>query len=97
MKKLKSSAVTDPTRFPGSFDDEPTHYASFILRCWIGEGGRLYARLIDIRTGVGHVVGSLALLPNLVHRLVANAPPADAETQAELSQGSDQTNSNDGR
>jgi hypothetical protein len=82
---------------PDNVGIESPRYASFILRCWIGEEGQLRARLIDIRTGVGHIIGNLDLLPDLVHRLVTNTPPTDAETQAGRSLHLGQTNPNDGR
>ncbi|MBN1657288.1 MAG: hypothetical protein JXA93_02750 [Anaerolineae bacterium] len=80
-------------------DREPAapHYTSFILRCWVGEEGQVHARLIDLRTGVGHVVGRLALLPDLVRHLVATAPPAGTEPQAGDSPRLDQIDPHDRR
>jgi hypothetical protein len=99
MKRPRDYRMTESTCVPDSdnVEIEAPRYASFILRCWMGEEGQLRARLIDIRTGVGHVVGSLALLPDLVRRLVTNAPPPDAETQAEDSPRLDQINPNNRR
>jgi hypothetical protein len=97
MKRPDPSAVPNPTCFPSSHNEEPTRYVSFILRCWTGEEGQLRARLIDVRTDVGHIVGSLALLPDLVRRLMTNAPPTDAETHAEVSPCLDQIDSQDER
>lgn len=90
--------MTESTHIPDSNNTvEVPCYTSFILRCWTSEEGQLRARLIDIRTGVGYVIGSLAVLPDLVYRLVTNTPPTDAETQADGSPGLDQTNPNDRR
>lgn len=62
-------------------------YFSFLLRCWMDDDGQVHARLIDIRTNAGYVVGNLTLLPDLLHRLVTNA--ADAEKQADAYQSID--------
>jgi len=53
-------------------DEEPDlpHHASFILRCWIGKGKEVRARLIDVRSGISYPLTDLAGLPALVHRLV---------------------------
>ena len=52
--------------------EEPNlpHYASFVLRCWTGEDGHVRARLIDAHSGVGHPIGELGDLPQLVRRLL---------------------------
>jgi hypothetical protein len=46
-------------------------YASFILRCWTGEGGQIHVRLIDVNTGVGQAVADVADLPQHVRRLMS--------------------------
>ena len=47
-------------------------YSSFILRCWIGRGGQVRARLIEVRSGVSHPVIDLDELPELLYRLITN-------------------------
>jgi hypothetical protein len=46
-------------------------YASFILRCWIDQSGGTRARLIDVQSGVSHVLTDLDAVPDLVRRLLA--------------------------
>ncbi|MBN1537944.1 MAG: hypothetical protein JW908_14490 [Anaerolineales bacterium] len=70
-------------------EPNPPGYCSFVLRCWTGDDGRVHARLIDIRTNVGHAVGKLSCLPDLVRRLVMNA--AEIEALANDSPRIDQT------
>ena len=45
-------------------------FASFVLRCWTGADGHIRARLIDANSGVGHPIGELEELPQLVRRLL---------------------------
>lgn len=65
---------------PGKETSSPG-YTSFVLRCWVGEDGRVHARLIDIRTRVEHVVGNLSRLPGLVQGLIVNAAAMEAKAQ----------------
>jgi hypothetical protein len=60
-------------------------YASFVLRCWTGQAGQVHARLMDIHTGITHLLGDLGDLPELVQQLVAGAPmvPERADDSAE--------------
>jgi len=51
--------------------DSPCH-ASFILRCWIGQGQHVRIRLIDVSTGIIHTVGNPEQVPALLRRLIAN-------------------------
>ena len=50
---------------------DPVHYSSFILRCWIGAGGQIRARLIDAQLGISQPVADLADLPEQVRDLMA--------------------------
>lgn len=65
---------------PGKETSSPG-YTSFVLRCWVGEDGRVHARLIDIRSQVEHVVGNLSRLPGLVQGLIVNAAALEAKAQ----------------
>jgi len=55
---------------PPDEQDRP-HLASFVLRCWQGEGGRVRARLLDVHSGINHPLSDLTDLPGLVERLLA--------------------------
>lgn len=69
---------------PHLFGDEESdapHYASFILRCWTGKGGKVRVRLIDVHSGVSRPVTDLADLPGLVRRLVAEGAPDQEDTR----------------
>jgi hypothetical protein len=63
------------THLDGEERDLP-HYSSFILRCWIDRGKQVRARLIEVRSGVSHPLAALNELPELVHQLMAEAPPS---------------------
>ncbi len=57
-----------------SFDSEEVGsplYASFILRCWIDQSGQTRARLVNVQSGVSHVLNDLDVVPDLVRRLIA--------------------------
>jgi hypothetical protein len=57
-----------------SFDREEAGsplYASFILRCWIDESGQTRARLVDVQSGVSHMLNDLDAVSDLVRRLLA--------------------------
>lgn len=71
-------------------------YTSFLLRCWIGKEGQIHARLIDLRTGLAHVVVSLAFLPELVRRLALNEPAAEGNARAQGSRCLEQIDTNEG-
>ena len=65
-----------------SLDNEEStapHYASFVLRCWTGDLGRIRARLIDVHSGVSRPVNDLADLPGMVRHLVDQAMPGEKE------------------
>ena len=56
--------------------DEPGEvppYASFLLRCWAGERGRVRARVIAVNSGVSYPLVDLSCLPGLLRALVADA------------------------
>jgi hypothetical protein len=63
------------TKIQPAKDEQPetVHYASFVLRCWIGGSGRIQARLIDVQSGISHPLASLADLPQQVQHLMAPA------------------------
>lgn len=61
---------------PGSEDLRAPHYASFILRCRVDTKGKIYARLIDVNSGMSYPVAELAALPEQVRHLVARSLPA---------------------
>ena len=63
-------------------EDAP-QYASFLLRCWAGEGGRVRARLIEVRSGLSYPLADLAGLPSLVQHLVARAGQATLPDSAD--------------
>jgi hypothetical protein len=46
-------------------------YASFILRCWIDQSGQTRARLVDVQSGVSHMLNDLDAAPDLVRHLIA--------------------------
>ncbi|MGD1994708.1 MAG: hypothetical protein PVI59_16065 [Anaerolineae bacterium] len=46
-------------------------YASFILRCWIDQSGQTRARLVDVQSGVSHMLNDLDAVSDLVRRLLA--------------------------
>lgn len=52
-----------------------THYASFVLRCWLSEEGPLHARLIDVHSGCSYPLADLAALPERIRGLLAQAWP----------------------
>jgi hypothetical protein len=57
-----------------SFDREEAGsplYASFILRCWIDQSGQTRARLVDVQSGVSHMLNDLDAAPDLVRHLIA--------------------------
>ena len=78
--------MVDPNRPPSSHNEEPTHYASFILRCWLGGGERLRARLVDVNSGVSYPVSNLDQLPHLLgqllRRMMLQPSASDAPCQA---------------
>jgi hypothetical protein len=49
-------------------------YQTYILRCWVGEGRQIRARLIAVSTGVSHPVGNLAELPETLKQLILTEP-----------------------
>jgi hypothetical protein len=53
-------------------------HASFILRCWSNPGGKVRARLIDVRTGVTYPLADLDDIPALTRRLLGTGPILDA-------------------
>lgn len=57
-------------------DGAHPHYASFILRCQASTGGRVRARLVDVRSGISCPVHDLDELPDIVRRLLAQTSPA---------------------
>ena len=65
-------AIDDHAPHPPIRPEEPDlpRYASFVLRCWTGADGHVRARLIDANSGVGHPIGELGELPQLVRRLL---------------------------
>ncbi len=46
-------------------------YASFILRCWTDQCGQTRARLVDVQSGVSHVLNDLDAVPDLVRNFLA--------------------------
>ena len=65
-------AIDDHAPHPPIRPEEPDlpRYASFVLRCWTGADGHVRARLIDANSGVGHPIGDLDELPQLMRRLL---------------------------
>ena len=73
--------MKNPTHSPSSRNEEPepTCYASFILRCWLGDREQMRARLVDVNSGVSYPVSHLNQLPRLLGQLLRRAlfqPPA---------------------
>jgi len=72
---------TDHTQLSEARDPDLPHYASFILRCWIGEQGQIHARLIDVNSGIGQPLADLEELPRqvrlMMERAVIPAPSQD--------------------
>lgn len=61
-----------------SFEQESpdlVRYASFVLRCWVGAGGQIRARLIDTQSGIDQPVADLAELPEQVWGLLTRTMP----------------------
>ena len=56
-------------------DGAHTYYASFILRCQVSPGGRVRARLVNVRSGLSWPVNVLDELPEIVRRLLAQSAP----------------------
>ena len=49
----------------------PPRYVSFILRCQARSGGRVRARLLEVRSGFSCSVDDLDELPSIVRRQIA--------------------------
>ena len=60
------------------------HYASFMLRCWRGEGERVRVRLIEVASGESFALADLAGLPGLLQRLLASAERAEADSDSAI-------------
>ncbi len=56
----------------------PSHFTSFVLRCWVGDGGQMRARLTDVHSGLSYPVADPADLPGLVSHLVAQDQPGES-------------------
>lgn len=61
------------TASPDQTNGVQTHHTSFILRCQTGAGGRLHARLLDVRSGVSCPIDDLDELPGIVRDLLSQA------------------------
>jgi hypothetical protein len=70
---MKASNQTEPH---DQVDGAQPHYTSFILRCQASTGGRVRARLVNVRSGLSWPVNDLDKLPDIVRRLLAQAAPA---------------------
>ena len=66
-------------------DLDLSHHASFVLRCWMGKGKEVRARLIDARSGISYPLTDLVELPALVHRLVTETLPTESPADAKRS------------
>jgi hypothetical protein len=73
---MKASQRTEPHN---QIEDAQPRHASFILRCQTSAGGRLRARLVDVRSGVSCSIGDLDELPDIVRGLLSQASPAEDE------------------
>ena len=73
------SDVQDPEDVAGI----PTHPVSFVLRCRVGRGNVVHARLTDVRTGVSYPVRDLSRLPALLQRLVQQSLPSPSSSDPE--------------
>jgi len=62
---------------PDRSESDPPQFTSLILRCWRGEMGQLRIRLVNVNSGVSHLVADLNELPDLVRRQVAPVDPDD--------------------
>lgn len=51
------------------------HYTSFILRCRVNEKGRIQCQLVEVGSGISHALCDLAVLPELVKKLVSKWDP----------------------
>jgi hypothetical protein len=66
--------MSDPQQ-KGQRESQPgaaPHYASFLLRCWPGEDGKVRVRVIGVRTGVNHCLADLDDLPALLRQMMAH-------------------------
>ena len=64
--------MINPRSEPAPEGDEnvSSRYASFILRCWTGEGQPMRLRLVDVNSGTSHTLNDLSQLPGLLLALL---------------------------
>jgi hypothetical protein len=73
---MKTSHQAEPH---DQIDDARTYYTSFILRCQTSPGGRVRARLVNVRSGLSWFVNDVDELPDIVRRLLAQTAPEEGE------------------
>lgn len=70
QESSQNHAISDP-------NTDQHAYVSFILRCWVGKGGNIHARLIETNTGASHLITDLDMLAKLVRQLITKAIPPE--------------------